>query len=215
MPLHFAEGYDLPEIGGCSQHQGTILTAMALQPPQIIFSSPAQPNTWYNSDQRIEFTTRWGGGGVSQAWDHVPVGDAPMFPRNIDGYAALSDVGEGMHTLTVRAWGPDGKQATATYGPVGYDVTPPSNPPAIAEIHAGAGAALGVVWSPGSDQLSGVAGYRVYIGPDANGEDAWFTTKPLIKTPPLVSGRYLVRVQTLDQAGNTSAWATIGVIVVA
>jgi hypothetical protein len=102
----------------------------------------------------------------------------------------------------------------ATYGPVGYDATPPSNPPAIAELRASAGTALNVVWSPGSDQLSGVAGYRVYIGPDANGEDAWFTAEPLIKTPALAAGRYLVRMQTLDQAGNASAWATIGTIVV-
>ncbi len=215
VPLHFAEGYDLPEVGGCSQHQGTALTAMALQPPQITFSSPAQPNMWYNSDQRIEFTTLWGGGGMSQAWDQAPPGDTPMFPQNTDGYATLSDIGEGVHTLTVRAWGPDGKQATATYGPVGYDVTAPSNPPPIAELHARPGIPLGVVWSPGSDHLSGVAGYRVYIGPDANGEDAWFITEPQITTPPLVGGRYLVRVQTLDQAGNASAWTTLGVIVIA
>jgi hypothetical protein len=215
VPLSFAEGYDLPEVGGCSQHQGTVLTAMALQPPQITFSSPAQPNAWYNHDQRVEFTTRWGGGGLSQAWDREPSGDAPMFPQNIDGYATLSDVGEGLHTLTVRAWGPDGKQATASYGPIGYDANPPSNPPAMADLHAAAGASVGVVWSPGSDGLSGVAGYRVYIGPDAKGEDAWFTAEPLIKTPALAAGSYLVRVQTLDRAGNASAWATIGRIVVA
>ncbi len=214
VPLRFAEGVDLPEVGGCSQHQGTALTAMAIQPPQITFSSPAQPNVWYSGDQRIEFTTRWSGGGLSQAWDQDPVGVTPMFPLNVDGYAALRDAGEGMHTLTVRAWGPDGRQATARYGPVGYDVTPPSNPPAIAELHAAAGTALGIVWSPGRDQLSGVAGYRVYIGPDANGEDAWFTADPQIKTPPLAVGRYQVRVQTFDQAGNTSAWATIGLIIV-
>jgi hypothetical protein len=215
VPLRFVDGYDLPEIGGCSQHQGTVLTAMALQPPQITFSSPAKANTWYNSDQRIEFTTRWGGGGISQAWDQEPTGGTPMFPGNIDGYATLRDAGEGMHTLSVRAWGADGKQSTATYGPVGYDTTPPSNPQAIADLHASTGTTLGVVWSPGSDRLSGVAGYRVYIGPDVNGEDAWFTAEPRIKTPPLAAGRYLVRVQTLDQAGNASAWATIGLIVVA
>src|SRR5262245_14081743 len=39
VPLSFAEGYDLPEIGGCSQHGGMTLTA-GEQPPgmEIAFS---------------------------------------------------------------------------------------------------------------------------------------------------------------------------------
>jgi len=215
VPLHFAEGYDLPEVGGCSQHQGTVMTASSLQPPEITFNSPAQPNTWYNGDQRIEFSSAWGGGGLSQAWDAEPASEAPMFPGNVDGYAALADAGEGMHTLEVRVWGPDGRQSLATYGPVGYDATPPSNPPTIAELHAAANARIDVSWEGGADARSGVAGYRVYIGPDANGDDDWFTAEPTVRTPPLAAGRYLVRVQTLDRAGNASAWATIGTIIVA
>ncbi|NTW03018.1 MAG: hypothetical protein HGA19_17340 [Oscillochloris sp.] len=187
---------------------------MALQPPQITFNSPAQPNTWYNSDQRIEFTTRWGGGGLSQAWDQDLAGDTPMFPRNIDGYANLSDASEGLHMLKLRVWGPDGKQTTSEYGPVGYDISPPNNPQAIADLHAEAGTPLGVIWAPGSDAFSGVAGYRIYIGPDAHGEDAWFSEQPQIKTPALAPGHYLLRVQTLDHAGNASAWQTISTIVV-
>ncbi|NNJ10975.1 M23 family metallopeptidase [Chloroflexales bacterium ZM16-3] len=214
VPLHFAEGYDLPEIGGCSQHQGTVVTAAALQPPQISFSTEAQPNIWYNSDQRVEFTSQWGGGGLSQSWDVDPAGDAPMFPGNIDGYANLADAGEGMHTLDVRVWGPDGRQSLAAYGPMGYDITPPSNPSAIDDLHAAAGMPINVAWDVGGDALSGVAGYRVYIGTDEDGRDEWFTEEPLIRTPPLAAGRYVVRVQTLDRAGNTSDWATIGVIIV-
>ncbi|MBX0328507.1 peptidoglycan DD-metalloendopeptidase family protein [Oscillochloris sp. ZM17-4] len=214
VPLSFAEGYDLPEVGGCSQHQGTVMTAASLQDPQISFSSPAQPDTWYNSDQRIEFAARWGGGGLSQSWDAEPAGDAPMFAGHTDGYATMGDIGEGMHTLQVRAWGPDGRQTLAAYGPVGYDITPPSNPPDIAALRADANTPIDVTWDAGADALSGVAGYRVYIGPDEDGSDAWFTEEPLVRTPPLAAGRYLVRVQTIDRAGNTSAWATIGAVTV-
>lgn len=214
VPLHFAEGYDLPEIGGCSQHQGTVLTAASLQDPQVTFASPAQPGGWYNSDQRIEFTTAWAGGGLSQSWDADPAGAAPMFPQNIDGYANLSDAGEGMHTLAVRVWGPDGRQTLASYGPVGYDVTAPTSPPAQADLRAAADTPLDLSWQPGGDSLSGVAGYRVYVGPAEDGSDDWFTDRPGVTTPPLAPGRYLLRVQTLDHAGNLSDWATIGAIVV-
>jgi murein DD-endopeptidase MepM/ murein hydrolase activator NlpD len=214
VPLHFAEGYDLPEIGGCSQHQGTVLTASALQDPQVTFTGSAQIDAWYNSDQRVEFTTEWAGGGLSQAWNVEPTDDAPMFPQNIDGYASLSDAGEGMHTLYVRVWGPDGRQTLASYGPVGYDVTPPNNPPTLPELQAVAGTPLDLSWEVSNDSFSGVSGYRVYVGLAEDGSDQWFTEEPAITTPPLSPGRYVLRVQTLDNAGNTSNWATIRTIIV-
>jgi hypothetical protein len=214
VPLHFAEGYDLPDVGGCNQHGGTILKAAALQDPEVGFKSDAQPGQWYNADQRVEFTTAWAGGGLSQAWDKEPAADSPMFPGNVDGYAQLAEAGEGMHTLTVRAWGPDGRQKLASYGPVGFDVTAPAAPAPIEQLTVAPGVA-DVAWQPAADALSGVAGYRVYIGADPDGTSDWFTAEPAVKTPDLTSGTYLVRVQTLDKAGNTSAWTTIGTLVVA
>jgi hypothetical protein len=59
-----------------------------------------------------------------------------------------------------------------------------------------------------------VAGYRVYIGADFGGTSDWFTPEPVVKTPPLTEGRYVVRVQAIDNAGNTSPWTTIGSLVV-
>jgi hypothetical protein len=214
VPLRFAEGYDLPEVGGCNQHGGTVVRATSLQDPEIRFSSAVEPGRWYNSDQRIEFTSDWSGGGLSQAWNAEPAADAPMFPRHVDGYASLAEAGEGMHTLSVRVWGPDGRQRLASFGPVGYDSTPPTTPAPIQDLRVAPGAAV-VTWQPAGDARSGVAGYRVYIGSDPAGSADWFVTEPAVKTPVLAAGRYLVRVQALDNAGNTSAWATIGTIVVA
>ena len=214
IPLRFAEGYDFPDVGGCNQHRGAVVKAAPLQAPTIRFSSPAEPGKWYNSDQRLEFSVEWGGGGISQAWNAEPAADAPMFVRHVDGYAQLAEAGEGMHTLAVRAWGPDGRQTVATYGPVGYDATPPAPPAPIAELRVAPGVAV-VPWQPASDKTSGVAGYRVYIGADPEGKSDWFTAEPAVKTPPLAPGRYLVRVQTMDNAGNGSDWATIGAVVVA
>ncbi len=214
VPLRFSEGYDFPEIGGCNQHGGAVVRAAGLQAPELQFSSTAEVGRWYKDDQRVEFRANWGGGGLSQAWDEEPSADAPMFPGSVDGYAQLADAGEGMHTLTVRVWGPDGRQSVASYGPLGLDRTPPNAPAPIDELHATPGVAV-VPWQPAGDALSGVAGYRVYIGADPAGTSEWFTPEPVVKTPPLTEGRYVVRVQTLDNAGNTSAWTTIGTLVVA
>lgn len=213
VPLRFAEGFDFPEVGGCNQHGGAVVRAAGLPDPQLSFSSAAAVGRWHNSDQRVEFSATWGGGGLSQAWNQEPSADAPMFPRNTDGYAQLAEAGEGMHTLSVRVWGPDGRQTLASYGPIGLDLTPPTAPAPIAELQTPPGIAV-VPWQPAGDALSGVAGYRVYIGADLNGTSDWFTAEPVVKTPPLAEGRYVVRVQSLDNAGNASPWTTIGSLVV-
>jgi hypothetical protein len=119
-----------------------------------------------------------------------------------------------MHTLHVRVWGPDGKQTVATYGPLGYDVTPPPGPGVIPNQTVPAGSAAVVQWQPVQDALSGTKGYRVYVGPDLNGSSEWFTAEPVVKTPPLEAGSYNVRVQSVDQAGNYGEWKTIGTITV-
>ena len=213
VPLRFAEGYDLPEIGGCNQHGGKILRAASIKAPEVAFQSAAQPGQWYTTDQRIEFVVAWGGGGLSQAWNREPPGDAPMFARVTDGYAQIADAGEGMHTLKVRAWGPDGRVTLAEFGPIGYDVTPPSAPAPFGDLSAPAGP-VALQWQPASDAHSGVKGYRIYVGANPEGASDWFTAEPAVKTEPLAPGRYLVRVQALDVAGNAGAWITLGAITV-
>ncbi|MCS6882624.1 MAG: peptidoglycan DD-metalloendopeptidase family protein [Oscillochloridaceae bacterium] len=213
VPLRFAEGIDLPEIGGCNQHGGKIVRAASIKAPEVAFQSAAQPGQWYAGDQRIEFVVAWGGGGLSQAWNQAPPADAPMFARVTDGYAQLADAGEGMHTLKVRAWGPDGRVTLAEFGPVGYDVTPPHPPAPIGDLAAPTGP-VALQWPPASDAHSGVKGYRVYVGPNPEGTSEWFTTEPAVRTEPLAPGRYLLRVQALDVAGNAGQWVTLGAVTV-
>lgn len=213
-PLKFAEGYDLPEIGGCNQHGGKVLTAMSLQDPAVTFTSAALPAGWYNVDHQIDFSVVWGGGGLSQAWDAEPPADAPMFLGVYDGYARLSDMGEGWHTLFVRAWGPDGRQTLASYGPVGYDISPPVLAITPQTLTLAREQAITLVWPAASDPLSGVAGYRLYLGPDPAGESEWFVTEPSVAVPALAPGTYWLRVKPLDNAGNVGAWQTVMTIVV-
>lgn len=213
IPLRFAEGYNLPEIGGCNQHGGRIVVASSLRDPEIHFSSEAETGVWYNTNQRIEFTSEWSGGGLSQAWNSEPSADSPQFPGSFDGYANLADAGEGMHTLYVRVWGPDGRQSVASFGPFGYDTTPPPTPAPIRDIHVPPSVVI-VPWQPVQDAHSGLAGYRVYVGPDPTGTSAWFTEEPFIRTGLLGPGDYYVRVQSIDRVDNKSEWATLGKVFV-
>lgn len=215
IPVRFAEGYNLTDVGGCNQHGGTVVVAESIRDPEIFFHTEGlQPGGWYNGEQQVGFTTAWSGGGLSQAWNSEPPAENPMFPRATEGYARLAEAGEGMHTLHLRVWGPDGRMRTASFGPVGFDLTPPSVPELFVELRTQPGPTV-VTWPPSSDALSGVAGYRVYVGSDPEGTDAWFVVEPSVTIEQLAPGQYLVRAQALDHAGNASPWATIGTLYVA
>jgi peptidase M23-like protein len=218
VPLAFGEGYNLPEIGGCSQHGGEMLVAGTQATSAISagvrFNSEAELNRWYNADKQVVFNMPAGARGFSQAWDRDPNGDAPEFAHADAGYLQIAQAGEGLHTVKVRFWDDAGQPAVATYGPIGYDVTPPQPVPAHAPIALATGAPATIQWSAAGDNGSGVAGYRVYIGSDPNGESDWFTPAPQLEAPALAPGQYLLRIQPLDYAGNAGAWATVGEIAV-
>lgn len=95
--------------------------------------------------------------------------------------------------------------ATGTQAPPA-DVTPPSVPTLV---DAGQGQNQIVQWSAASDDQSGVKGYQVYIGTDPQGSGEWFIVETQVALPTLDPGRYFLRVRSLDNAGNASAWATL------
>jgi hypothetical protein len=213
VPLSFAEGYDLPEVGGCNQHGGKELIAsgeLLSMEPEIDFESEAKKGTWYNSDQRIEFTVEPFSKGFSQAWNRDPEADKPMFPDIAEGYVQLSWAGEGFHTIHVRGWGLDGKQVVEQYGPIGYDITPPQAKPSDLQQEIPANLAVTLRWDAATDNASGVAGYRVYLGADPAGTSEWYTESAAIETPALNPGLYVLRVQPVDKAGNIGEWVTVG-----
>jgi hypothetical protein len=218
IPLAFGEGNDLPEVGGCSQHGGERLVAggqaTGVISAGVRFNSDAEPNRWYNDDKQVAFNMPAGAQGFSQAWDTDPNGDAPEFAHADAGYLQIAQAGEGLHTVKVRFWNDAGQPSIASYGPIGYDVTPPQAVPAHAPIGLAAGAPAAIQWDAAGDNGSGVSGYRVYIGSDPNGESDWFTPAPQVDAPALAAGQYLLRIQSLDYAGNAGAWTTVGQITV-
>jgi murein DD-endopeptidase MepM/ murein hydrolase activator NlpD len=211
QPVRFAETGDLPEIGGCNQHGGRALTADSQPAPEVHFSTSLEPGRWYNQDDRIEFAARYAN-GFGQGWNTEPPADAPMFPDAPAGYANLMDKGEGMHTLHVRAFSRDGRSTLASFGPVGYDVTPPSPVKPFEGTVVLSGTADVLNWLPSSDKHSGLAGYRVYLGPDLNGESDWFVEEAVISVADRTPGRYILRIQTLDKADNAGDWVTVATV---
>lgn len=217
VPLSFAEGYDLAEEGGCNQHGGERLVAggQAASPAGVRFSASAEPQRWYGADQRVEFELPAGARGFSQAWDQPPPEGKPQFAGGSAGYVQTSWAGEGLHTLYVRYWGAAGDSALASFGPVGYDLTPPGAPLPIEPLSVPAGTGVALRWQPAADSASGVAGYRVYLGADPAGVSDTFVAVPELTLPALPAGRYLLRVQPVDYAGNAGAWATLGTVEIA
>jgi len=215
VPLSFAEGYDLPSVGGCNQHAGQVLKAggkVEQGLPGISFSTSAEVGRWYNADQQITVAGSGITGGYSLSWEGEPAGQTPASAGAASVAVSLAQRGEGLHTLYVRGWDASGQQTLATYGPFGLDLTAPlvSSAPVTLTLEAGEHADLS--WPAAEDRASGVAGYRVYIGADPSGTSPWFVTVPQVKTEALAPGTYLLRVQPLDYAGNTGAWTTVSTL---
>ncbi len=215
VPLRFAEGYDLPEVGGCSQHGGKVLVAGStpLSHVEGIGFAGAEVGRWYSGDIRIEFSGTAMTAGYQVAWERDPGGSVPDIAAP-NGSVRLADAGEGLHTLFVRGWDRNGQQTVATFGPIGYDRTPPEPPPALAPVTLRSGRPASVSWTPAGDAASGVAGYRIYIGDDPAGTSEWFIPLPEIEVPPLAPGAHFLRVQPIDYAGNAGEWVTVTTLVV-
>ena len=74
IPLSFVDGYDLKDIGGCSQHQGEKVIAggplVALE--GLAFESEIEPGIWTNRDAAILFGGSAAARGLSTAWNKDP-----------------------------------------------------------------------------------------------------------------------------------------------
>lgn len=126
-------------------------------------------------------------------------------------------VSSGTYYLRVRAKDNAGNVAAwTTLFTFKYDNTPPSNPMSVVESHnakdsvwQNSAADPAFSWSGAADAASGVGGYRVYFGSDPEGTADTFVTTAAYDPPTISSGKYYLRVQAKDNAGNTAAWATL------
>lgn len=97
-----------------------------------------------------------------------------------------------------------GERLTARTAP--RDVQPPTTPTLL---DPGQGRNQIVRWQASKDAETGVQGYQVYVGTDAQGTGEWFVAEPQVALPTLPAGHYFVRVRAIDNAGNASPWVTL------
>lgn len=219
LELNFADGYSFQDTSGCNQHYGQIVVARGSDtvPPQVHFTSEAEVDKWYCSAERIEFNVSDDRRvqGFSQAFNNDPGGETPAFQSDM-GYVELDWAGDGMHTLNIRAWDIQGNQALGTFGPVGYDASPPTltAPDPLPVVRHPARAPFKLSWQPADDgNGAGIRGYKLYFGPDPAGTSDWFNEKAEIGIGAMPPGRYVLRVQAQDAACSSSEWVTVQEVV--
>jgi hypothetical protein len=200
--------------------------------PSVAFSGPAT-SRWYNTEQVVSWTVNAppqnaypsdGVAGFSQAWDSDP-GDAtsgatpgagnsfysgPQYANatagclDFTGASCAGSVGQGWHTVNVRAWGNEGEIGGGdyTYGPVGYDTIAPVTTASLSgTLISGTSykSAVKVTLTPTDPGApttgSGVAS-TVY---QVNGEGLHAYTGPFTVSFP---GTYTVTFHSTDVAGN-------------
>jgi hypothetical protein len=208
VPLSFSDGWSFAEIGGCNQHGGTVVRAagtagtavIAEQPTAVVADEAAAMLDFHAADGAVAF---------SPAWNSVPADDAPRYAVSSGLRTAISDLPEGIHTLTVRSWFGDGSWSDAQFGPVMIDRTAPQFAPAAPiSLTLASGTPAVISWPDVSDNVSGVAGYRLYLGSDPNGTSEWYVNEAASGVPALAAGRYLLRLQPIDNSGLLGEWIT-------
>ena len=190
-------------------HAGNSATASVAfvvdaQPPAVQITSPSQGGYLGSSTVSVSYSAT-----------HSPSGPAYVLVR-LDSGAWVNDttkagvtfqnVGDGAHTVTVRAY-----SSVGSVGESSVSFTVDTVAPSVTITTPGDGSMTGsgevvVAWT-GSD-ASGIGGYRYRVD-----GGAWSTLGPSTMTElALTDGSHLVEVQATDRAGNAAtASATINV----
>lgn len=220
VPLAFSDGYSLAELGGCNQHGGLIVraggSAAAVSeltaPPEAAVAAGTTPG---EPTRRLDFSVAAGAATYSLAWNAEPAEGAEQYAAAAAGQVAIDQLPDGIHTLYVRSFAPDGSSSIATFGPVIQDRAAPTFGVIAQElIRLPAGTPTALSWREAVDDVSGVAGYRIYIGQDPNGTTEWYVNEPGTSLPALAEGQYLLRLQPIDNAGVLGEWTTYAELIV-
>ena len=197
--------------------------------PILTFSGPAI-NRWYNTDQVVSWTVAEANGvaGFSQAWDSDP-GDpyqsytpgsgnsyysGPQYPNltggclDFTGAQCAGSVGQGCHTVNVRAWDNTGLGAgDKTYGPVCYDTIAPLTTAKLkGKLYRGVYSPPVTVTLNATDGGSGVAStwYKVDSGSFVRyGKPFAVSTR----------GVHVVTFYSVDNAGNVERNETVRFVI--
>jgi hypothetical protein len=209
VPVSFSDGWSFAEIGGCNQHGGTVVRAAGAAVAAVEQQPAAETEGFNTAAPTLDFRAADGAVNYSMAWNGTPADDAVRYAVTADLRTPIHELPDGIHTLVVRSWFADGSANIAEFGPVMIDRGLPEFPAAAPQlINLTAGRSAVVSWSEAVDAVSGVAGYRIYLGTDPAGTSEWYVNEAVSGLPALAPGRYLLRLQPIDNAGLLGEWFT-------
>jgi hypothetical protein len=201
--------------------------------PSVSFTGPSI-NTWYNSDQIVNWSVVDNTGGVpgtgiagfTQGWDAIPTDpsseatpgsgnsfyDGPEYNNATSGCLDLTgadcagSVGQGWHTVHVRAWNNMGQSSgDVTYGPIGYDTVPPVTTDTLSGTFSGGVYTSKVtVTLSATDATSGVAHTYYQLG--ANPLQLYSAPFSIAST-----GGHTLYFYSVDNAGNVEGTHTVSI----
>lgn len=157
----------------------------------------------YDIDDNLKTQIDYAGNNVNQSV--IRYFDTTPFSDRINGYLIKVVV-----TMS------DDRQSEKVTRPFSIDNTPPVNPESCSDFGTTSGNCTNdndpyFVWPEGSDNYSDVLKYYYYWGTDPYGEsETNIATYNGYDPDPLMSdGMYYLRVNTVDEAENSSGWATL------
>jgi hypothetical protein len=198
-------------------------TTPPTNPTDVSESNGATSDTWQSTVSAPNFT--WtgaadtGGSGVYGYyvyWGTSSTGTAESYQTS-SSYAP-GTVTPGIYYLRIRTQdAATNTSAWATLFTLKYDSTAPTNPTNVSESHGVISdtwerilSAPSFTWGGAADTGgSGVAGYNVYWGTDSTGATGTYQTSSSYAPGTIISGAYYLRIQTQDNANNTSDWVTL------
>lgn len=204
--------------------------------PEVSFSGPAV-NTWYNSDQIVSWSVidyteggipGTGIAGFTQGWDAIPSEPSseatpgsgnsfysgPQYANAVNGCLDLTgadcagSVGQGLHTVHVRAWNNMGETSgDVTYGPIGYDTVPPTTTDTLSGTFNGSVYTTAVkVTLSATDPSPGSGVAHTYYQLGTNPVQLYSTPFTISST-----GGHTLHFYSVDVAGNMESTHTISI----
>ncbi|MHC1730436.1 MAG: Ig-like domain repeat protein [Bacteroidales bacterium] len=192
-------------------------------PTTVVEENGVAADSWTNLTKKYKFT--WSGqndiqsgvDGFQLYFGPDPLGTSSVYTSTAV-YSPTEISGLGRYYFRMRTRDQVGNYADwETMFELGYDNITPSAPDHAVETHNigqetwTQQAAPTFTWTGATDNLSGVSGYRVYLGTDPEGlsassfrPDASYSPDSLTKP-----GTYYLRVSSVDVTGNTSNYVTL------
>ncbi|MGH3116261.1 MAG: RHS repeat-associated core domain-containing protein [Gaiellales bacterium] len=213
-------------LWGTATHYRVQINASSPAPPVVSSSTHPNQAAWYsNSTPGLSWSASYPSGvaGYSYALDQLPLSEPDTVSEGVGNTVSYGYHEDGTWYFHIKAKNGVGSWSPTAHYQVNIDTGDPYPPSGLASSTHPPGVGVNnrsatVSWSPGSDLLSGVAGYSwVFNTSDTQAADATIDgngSTLSATSAQLADGTYWFHVRTIDAAGNSSVDRVYGPIVV-